>query len=194
VRFLEADDLYDQIQKLLHDRRQPYVTTFFDYYAFPTSDAKGWDFVSKPKSEASFRGAANVAVILEDELKKRALDGVDLPNLDARLIPYIQLHELEALFFSEPKTMAETFGNQTLERSFQAAVDTCGGCEAIDDSPQTAPSKRIQQAFDGYIKGRSDYAHGPRIAEKLDLAVVRQKCPRFDQWLSRLESLRQQAD
>ncbi len=39
------------------------------------------------------------------------------------------------------------------------------------------------------IKGRSDFAHGPRIAGRLNLATVRDRCPRFDEWLSRLEAL-----
>jgi hypothetical protein len=61
--------------------------------------------------------------------------------------------------------------------------------EKIDDRPQSAPSKRIQAVFPSYKKGRSDIAHGPRIAETLDLAKVRQRCPRFDAWVAKLEAL-----
>jgi len=192
VKFLEADDLYAQIHNFLKDRRQPHVTTFFDYYAFPTGGAKGWDFVPGVKSEASIRGLANAADKLEAELKRRAIEGLDLPNLETRLLPYVQLHELEALFFAEPEKIAETLGNPTLARIFQGAVVESGGCENINDRPQTAPSKRIESAFPGYIKGRSDFAHGPRIAEKLELTVVRQQCPRFDAWVARMESLSEQ--
>lgn len=85
--------------------------------------------------------------------------------------------------------MAEAFGTAHIESTFEQAVKDCGGCEMINDSPVTAPSKRIEAAFRGYKKGRSKFAHGPRIAEKLDLTVVRQKCPRFDAWIKRLESL-----
>jgi hypothetical protein len=189
VRFLEADDLYDQIRRFLNDRRQPYVTTMFDYYGFPISESKGWEFVSKLKADASVQGVEAVVEGIEREIHARAIQGVNLPNIQSRLIPYIQLHELEALFFAEPAKMAAAFGSALLAGRFATAVEQCGGCEKINDRPQTAPSKRIQEAFNGYIKGRSDFAHGPRIAEKLDLAIVREKCSRFNAWLGKLETL-----
>jgi hypothetical protein len=189
VRFLEASELYNQIRNFLMDPRQAYVTTFFDYYGLPTSEAKGWEFVSKLKSEAAFRGDEVIVEMIEKEIYARAVDGVELPNLQFRLLPYVQLHELEALFFAEPEKMATAFGNPSLVKVFNEAVVECKGCEKINDKPQTAPSKRIQTAFPGYIKGRSNFAHGPRIAEKLDLATVRTRCPRFNSWLVKLEEL-----
>jgi hypothetical protein len=186
---LEAENLYDQIRRFLKDRRQPYVTTMFDYYAFPTSESKGWEFVSRLKADAPFRGAESVVEMIEEEIRRRGVEGVDLPNVQSRLIPYIQLYEMEALFFAEPDKMATAFGNSALAKGFTGVVEKCGGCEKINDNPQTAPSKRIQAAFQGYIKGRSDVAHGPRIAEKLDLAKVREKCARFNAWLAKLERL-----
>ena len=189
MKFLAADSLYKQIRNFLKDSRQPCVTTFFDYYAFPTGETKGWDFVSKLKSADIFREAEDLASLIEEELKKRALEGVNLPNAHDRLIPYIQLHELESLYFAEPQKLADTFGRDSLAKLFQSIVEKSGGCEQINDSPQTAPSKRIEHAFPGYIKGRSDIAHGPRLADKLDLAIVRQKCPRFNAWVGKLEAL-----
>jgi hypothetical protein len=37
------------------------------------------------------------------------------------------------------------------------------------------------------------FAHGPRLAERLDLNTVRQACPRFSAWLTRLESFAPEA-
>lgn len=91
VKFLEAHDLFRQIRNFLKDSRQPYVTTFFDYYAFPTGESKGWGVAAKAKAEASFRGAHNAAALIEEEIKTRALEGVDTPDKVNRLIPYIQL-------------------------------------------------------------------------------------------------------
>jgi hypothetical protein len=117
------------------------------------------------------------------------ITGLELPDIADRFIPYIQLHELEALFFAEPDKLAALFEAPTLAKKIATAVAVCGGCEKINDSPQTAPSKRIESLFPGYIKGRSDYAHGPRLANNLNLAVVRAACPRFSTWVTRLESL-----
>lgn len=189
VKFLSATQLYDQIGRFLKDRRQPFVTTFFDYYAFPTGESKGWDFVAKRKGEVSIRGIETTVEAIETEIQSRAHQELEIPGLDNRFIPYLQLHELEALFFSDPNIMAETFGNESLSAKFAEAVTQCGGCEQINDSPKTAPSKRIEEAFRGYKKGKSEFAHGPRIAMKLDLLVVREKCPRFDAWVAKLENL-----
>jgi hypothetical protein len=189
VRFLKADELYDQIRRFLKDRRQPYVTTLFDYYGLPTSEGKGWGFISKFKSEASFRGPDKVAELIETEIQRNSLQNVEVPNVESRVLPYIQVHELEALFFAEPVKLADAFGNPGFARKFAQIVDECGGCEKINDTPLTAPSKRIENVFSGYIKGRSTFAHGPRIAEKLDLGTVRAQCPRFNAWLGKLENL-----
>ena len=112
-----------------------------------------------------------------------------MADADKRLIPYVQLHEVEALYFAEPQIMAQTFGIPSLSRRFEEIVRTCGGCESIDDSPKSAPSKRIESLFPGYTKGRSTAAHGPLIADRSSLERVRGQCPRFDGWLSRLECL-----
>lgn len=189
TRFLRADTLYDQIRRFLRDPRRPWVTTLFDYYAFPTGKEKGWEFVTELKSKAQTQGVASVADSIEEQIRLRALASDDWADADKRLIPYIQLHEVEALYFADPKIVAEAFGKPSLVIRFEEIVRTCGGCESIDDSPQTAPSKRIQSLFPGYIKGRSTAAHGPRIADRLNLERVRGQCPRFDGWLSRLERL-----
>ena len=106
-----------------------------------------------------------------------------------RFIPYLQLHELEALFYAEPDILAETLGVPSLAPYFAKIVTECGECEAINDDPQTAPSKRLEKLFRGYIKGRSAAAHAPRLALKLNLLKVRTACPRFNAWLIKLESL-----
>lgn len=193
VRFLQAEDLYRQIRHCLQDPRLPYVTTFFDYYAFPTSPSKGWGFVAEPKAEAFFRGAEAVAASIEQEIHRRAIEGLDLPGVQSRLIPYIQLHELEALLFAEPDKTAATFGSARLATQIAAVVKQCGGCEKINDRPEKAPSKRIESLFPGYRKGRSDFAHAPRVADRLDLNQVRLACPRFSSWLAKIESLAPQS-
>jgi hypothetical protein len=189
VRGLRCDDFCNQIQRHLRERRRPVVTTFFDYYGLPTGQATGWGFVQTAKTDVDFRGLEVTVQTIENEIHRLAIEGVDFEGGESRFIPYVQLHEIEALFFAEPLKMAAVFENAALERRFANIVAECGGCETIDDSPQTAPSKRIEAAFPGYIKGRSDFAHGPRLAEKLTLTTVRQACPRFSNWVSRLESL-----
>ncbi|MBD3377875.1 DUF4276 family protein [candidate division KSB1 bacterium] len=187
VKYLRAEKLYGQIHKHLLDPRQPFVTMFFDYYAFPSGESKGWGFVDKIKSEANFRSAEFIVKKIEEELKRQALEKCSISNAAIRFLPYLQLYEMEALYFSDPELLAETFGDPSLEKTFYSIVQDCKGCEHINDNPVTAPSKRIQSLYSGYKKGRSDMAHAPRIAQRIKLDKVRSKCPRFNQWLEKLE-------
>jgi hypothetical protein len=59
--------------------------------------------------------------------------------------------------------------------------------EHIDDGPLTAPSKRIIELIPAYRGSKT--SAGPDIAEYTGLPVIRSKCPHFDAWLTRLESL-----
>jgi hypothetical protein len=59
--------------------------------------------------------------------------------------------------------------------------------ELINDGQQTAPSKRIMDQFPDYERAKSTF--GPLLAEHIGLQVIRSKCPHFNKWLSRLESL-----
>lgn len=59
--------------------------------------------------------------------------------------------------------------------------------EAIDDSPQLAPSKRIEA-----LMCRPRYQKrlmGPQAAQRIGLAAIRDECPHFGDWLGRLERL-----
>ncbi len=55
--------------------------------------------------------------------------------------------------------------------------------EDIDDSPDTAPSKRIEALLPRYRK-RID---GPLLAQTIGLETIRLECPRFREWMQRLE-------
>ena len=57
--------------------------------------------------------------------------------------------------------------------------------EDIDDGPQTVPSKRIATIIPHYQKR----LHGPLIAQDIGLGKIRLECPRFNDWLQRLERL-----
>ncbi|NJL76090.1 MAG: DUF4276 family protein [Saprospiraceae bacterium] len=59
--------------------------------------------------------------------------------------------------------------------------------EEINESAQTAPSKRIIQYLPNYEKQKSQV--GPMIAEDIGLELLRQRCPHFNEWITKLESL-----
>jgi len=169
-----------ELGDFLADRRRPWVTTFFDYYGLPSGGRLGWDFVPTAKA----RGGVTA---IEDRLREGVREAA--PLLAERFIPYVQLHELEALYFAEPVTLSTVLESPQSAETFAAVVAKAGGCEQINDSPITAPSKRLQAVCPGYIKGRSSAAHAPRIGAKLSMATVRGLCPRFHAWLEAIEGL-----
>ena len=109
---------------------------------------------------------------------------------DSRFIPYIQLHEFEALILSEPIKLEERFPDYQSE--VKKLVSLCQSFESpelINDGKQTAPSKRIIQAIPRYEGAKVSVA--PLMAQKIGLENIRQKCPHFNQWIERLENLSQ---
>ena len=149
------EKVLSEIVALLKQEPQSKISTFFDFYALPLETWPGY-----PQSTA-LPPAQAVAQI---EAGMTAAVNAALPNLmPGRFVPYIQLFEFEALLFSDPARMALAFGNPALEATFAAIVAQCGGCETINNNPETAPSKRIKEHFPGYVKGSSATAHAPII-------------------------------
>ena len=107
-----------------------------------------------------------------------------------RFLPYIQLHEYEALLFSDIRRLDWGFLEDEHEpriKALEALAATFASPEDIDQGETTAPSKRIEAHLPGYGKQKSSL--GPLLAGKIGLPTIRAKCPHFHQWLKRLEEL-----
>lgn len=176
---LSIDRVLCDVVGLLKQEPNSIVTTCFDYYGLK------WDFAITAKSKA----APQAVLEIEAGLTSRVADKLSPSSDPKRFVPYVQLHELEAIFFAQPEAVAGAFGSPELAGSIQAIVDKCGGCEAINDHFETTPARRLQGLFPGYRKGASDQAHAPRIADRMSLEIVRGKCPHFSAWLAKLEAL-----
>jgi hypothetical protein len=150
-----------------------FFTTMFDLYALPS------DF---PRFAGGGRLTDPAARVRE--LEAGFKDDINHP----RFIPYIQLHEFEALLLADPPKFDWEFIEH--EQAISRLVELAGSVETpehIDDGPETAPSKRI-------IKEIPEYEHrkasaGPVIASKIGLDVLRARCPHFHSWVQALESL-----
>jgi len=103
-----------------------------------------------------------------------------------RLVPYIQLHEFEALLFSDPGSFSTAFPDSTEEIAALARIrHEAASPEHIDDGAETAPSKRICNLFPQFAKP----VHGPIIARDIGLPKIREACPHFNEWIDALLSL-----
>ncbi len=68
---------------------------------------------------------------------------------------------------------------------FQEIRDQFRTPEEINDSPATAPSKRVEALVEGYQKPLL----GVLAVLEIGLSRIREVCPHFDGWLKHHESL-----
>ena len=149
-------------------------TTMFDLYALP-GDFPGF-------ADARREGDPYARVrLLENAL------GDDVS--DQRFVPYLQLHEFEALLFSDPEKLQERFDRHSagIRRLTQVAEQL--NPELINDGSETAPSKRIIGEIPEY--GADKASSGPIVAQRIGLTTLRTKCQHFSEWLGKLEALAQ---
>lgn len=147
-----------------------WVTTLLDFYGLP-EDFPGFSVAQQiPDAhervqtlQAAFSNAVN----------------------HKRLIPFLALYEFEAWLFCAPDIVAQHFGNPTLSSKISSAVTHAGQPESINHGAETHPKARLQALGIGY-KETSD---GPTLMHKIGIDVIRNSCPHFEKWLTRLEHL-----
>lgn len=104
-----------------------------------------------------------------------------------RVAPHVQRYEFEALLFTDVGAFewVQNGWDDAKRAKLQAIRDQYATPEDINDSPLTAPSKRIMSVFSGGEYGK--VAHGPLIAEAIGIERIRAECPGFNAWVRRLE-------
>jgi hypothetical protein len=143
------------------------LTTLVDFYGF--KDRQGRDRTTLEQT-------------ILNEVNKR------IKPFDPRFfLPYIQMHEFEGLLFSDIEQFQWVLDgwDATARTELLNIRHSFNGPEDINDSPATAPSKRLARIFGGRY---SKPLHGSIIAEEIGLERIRRQCPRFDGWVSHLES------
>jgi len=162
-----------QILRLCKQDSDAWVTTMFDLYALPR------DFPGQGALEYPTVGSgADKASFLEMQLAQ------DIGQTN--FIPNLMVHEFEALLFVSPAAFGEWTADASAVSAFQACAEKYDSPEDINDSPSTAPSKRILSNMPQYQKT----FHGPLIACEIGIAPMREQCPHFDEWLHKLELLK----
>lgn len=167
-----------ELVALIRQERRITVTTMFDLYALPAC----WP----GRQEAERRGLVKraAAEFIESRIAADVASELATTGPEPRFIPYLSLHEYEALLFSDPDELAKVAEAPSAGRHFRNILEECGGCEEIDEGHQTAPSKRILQLAPTYRK----VVDGLLVASRIGLTTIRACCPHFDAWLSKLEA------
>lgn len=145
-------------------------TTMFDLYKLPGDFP---DHAVAARSSDPYRRVEILETALRNDIG------------DRRFIPYIQLHEFEALLFADPQRLEAQFPDrQSAIRRLIATTDHFDSPELVNDGPTTAPSKRIIEMLPEY-EGRKASA-GPITARQIGLPTLQSKCRHFREWLERL--------
>lgn len=169
------------IIRTLKEKR--FCTTMFDYYGMPES----WPGRTRAKELAWDERAA----LVEQEIHSDITAALGSDFDPRRFIPYVQLHEFEALVFADTSAAAavlaplQNLSEDSLARTLQAIVEAAEHPEAIDDGRETCPSRRIKKFVPGYRKP----LNGPVITQRIGLETLRARCAHFDEWVSRLERI-----
>lgn len=171
---LDFEKIQGDLHRLMREDRHPDArfTTMVDLYALPP-EFPGW-------AEARQKRVPKERVaVLEDAFRVNVGD--------SRFLPYIQLHEFEALLYCDLSQLQQRIADS--ERAFTALAREVRGMapEEINEGATTAPSKRIISHVPIY--DRLKVRVGAPAAAAIGLPGLRAKCPHFDEWVSRLERL-----
>lgn len=100
---------------------------------------------------------------------------------DTRFIPYIQLHEFEALLFTSNDGFLAFLSEEQAKKT-QQIIASYDNPEDINTTPEGAPSKRLLAIKDDYDK----VIEGNLIALEIGFLKIMEKCPHFRAWIEKL--------
>ncbi len=157
-----------------YDTQNVWLTTMFDFYGL--SQAHNFNYAEVMSGLIDPTDRLNKAT---EHLAKL----VNSPNF----IPYFQMHEYESLLFSDISILKSYFPKAITKIKKLKTETSHLGPEEINERIELAPSKRILNIIPEYNDYKADESSD--MIKALGLPFVRTRCPHFDSWLSRLESL-----
>lgn len=157
------------------------VTTLIDFYGLKESHL----FPLWEESKSKVR--INERIEMLEEGMKANLD----ESIRTRFIPYIQVYEFEALLFSDAAIFENSFEKGEF-LDYDYLIETLKiNPEEINDGRFTAPSKRMERIIKGYKSDEESLKvfYGSLISHDIGIEKIRQKCPRFNIWIDKLENI-----
>ena len=133
VRFSRAKR---RIEALLKEQKDIKVSLMVDYYGIKSD----WPGYAKSKKETNH---VNKAKVMNNATAIEVQRLFPAQNRNERFIPYVSMYEMEALYFSDPASVAQYL--KVKQKDVEAIIKKCGEPEKINDSPTGAPSKRLKR-------------------------------------------------
>jgi hypothetical protein len=157
-----------------HKNDDIFFTTMFDLYALPNDFP---DFEAAKKYTDPYQRVAFLEKSLADDI-----------NI-SKFVPYLQLHEFEALLLANPQNLAIEYFEKVheIEALQQLVARYDNNSELINTGPETAPSKRIIKLIPEYEGNKVTV--GAALAGIDGIATLKQRCRHFGDWITKLEQL-----
>jgi hypothetical protein len=155
-------------------------------------DARFSMMVDLYRLPADFPGYAESRGVADPLVRAARLEAALTAELgDRRFIPYLQVHEFEALILSRPESIQELYDvPNTVVAELQRDCAAYPSPEHVDEGQESHPKARLQEVVRHCDQGRySENVAGPLLVGAIGLAELREKCAHFGQWLTILESL-----
>lgn len=144
------------------------VSILIDFYAYPP-DGPGANCCNRPhrpRECVEFRRESMAAAIGS-----------------RRFLPHIVLHEFETWVIGAATRTDRVLGDPVIAERLKAEARQFGDdVELIDDSPKTAPSKRVLRCWPGYQKS----IDGVAVIQEVGLDAVVDACPGLKSWIEQL--------
>jgi hypothetical protein len=175
--------LKHQIETHLLEDQTAYVTTLIDYYGiYAHHKYPNWEAAEKLASPADRMNL----------IEQGMYDGIR-NTLRTRFIPYIQLHEFEGLLFCDKNIFDNNFEeNEFADYPYlESTISSNPNPEMINNGKETAPSKRLSRILKNYNSDNENnkVVYGSLLAQEIGLQNLRTKCPRFNEWINKLEAI-----
>jgi len=165
-----------QILNTIKSDRSCFCTMLVDFYGMPND----WPGKTESQSCQNYQDKAQrVEQALSEDIVAQMGDSWN----PAQFIPYVQMHEFEALLFSDTSTLAAS--NSRISAQLECVLQSFSCPEEINDNYNTCPSRRIKQHIENYVKT----VDGIIAARKIGLRKMRQECPHFNEWITKLEDI-----
>ncbi|HNW50233.1 MAG TPA: DUF4276 family protein [Prolixibacteraceae bacterium] len=166
----------DVLRWIESDKNQPqfWYTSMIDLYAFPKDNLSPY--------------TDQIQSINDPYQKINTLEQAIARNINhPQFIPYVQLHEFEAFLLVNPDMLLAMYPNEQTAINQLKKETNNKKPEEINESQQTAPSKRIIKYLPAYEGQKAQV--GPMVVEDIGLTALRLRCTHFNDWITKLENI-----
>lgn len=173
---VKFDRVIKDIKLHLKQRHDTYLTLMIDFYGIKDE----WPGYTVARQQSS---PILKAQFIIDGTRAKIQELCEEYRPDIRFIPYFSMHEFEALLFSDVNVLANSLNTKDIK--IKKILEECGEPENINDSPDTSPSKRLENLSGFFRKTITGIA----IAREIGIENMRKSCPNFDNWIATLEKI-----